>query len=82
MTDQEVIAIVNMYNAKFERLNCTPTKDGTRLDRAYWCCTQIPKLLDDELTHKAHRWLGFVQGVMWCEGLYEIGEMKGHNRSK
>lgn len=29
---------------------------------------------------KAFRWLGFIQGVFFCEKVYTINEMKEHNR--
>ena len=29
---------------------------------------------------KGFRWLGFIQGVLWSEGVYTIDEMKNHNR--
>jgi len=29
---------------------------------------------------KANRWLGFVQGFLWANGIYTIEEMKEHNR--
>lgn len=29
---------------------------------------------------KAFRWLGFIQGILYCEGVYTIEEMKNHNR--
>lgn len=31
---------------------------------------------------KAFRWLGFVQGVLWTNGLYNLNELKDHNRSE
>ena len=31
---------------------------------------------------KIHRWIGFIQGVLWVEGIYTIDEMGEHNRGK
>jgi hypothetical protein len=29
---------------------------------------------------KAHRWLGFIQGVLWLSGVYTLDELKEHSR--
>jgi hypothetical protein len=29
---------------------------------------------------KAHRWLGFIQGVLWMGGRYSLDELKEHSR--
>lgn len=29
---------------------------------------------------KAHRWLGFIQGVLWLCGVYTLDELKEHSR--
>lgn len=28
---------------------------------------------------QADRWIGFIQGIFWCEGLFSIDDMKHHN---
>lgn len=28
---------------------------------------------------KAHRWLGFIQGVLWLSGVYTLDELKEHS---
>ena len=35
----------------------------------------------DEDPEKAMRWLGFVQGVLWSQGIYTIDELRIHNTS-
>jgi hypothetical protein len=29
---------------------------------------------------KAHRWLGFIQGVLWMTGVFTLDELKEHSR--
>lgn len=29
---------------------------------------------------KAHRWLGFIQGVLWMSGVFTLDELKEHSR--
>lgn len=51
---------------------------GCRLCHVKWMLEEMltwpPERLD-----KMFRWLGFVQGVLWCEMVYTIDEMKSHN---
>ena len=30
---------------------------------------------------KFNRWLGFMQGILWCNGDFTLNEMRDHNRS-
>ena len=34
----------------------------------------------EDRREKAFRWLGFIQGVLWAEGIYSIDELRDHNR--
>ena len=29
---------------------------------------------------KAHRWLGFIQGILWQSGNFTIDQLANHNR--
>ncbi len=29
---------------------------------------------------EAFRWLGFMQGALWCQGIYILDELKNNNR--
>lgn len=41
------------------------------------------KILNDEIQgEKAHRWLGFIQGVFWILGDYSLNELKSDNRQR
>jgi hypothetical protein len=33
-----------------------------------------------EAWDKANRWLGFLQGVFWVQGIYTLDQMRDHNR--
>jgi hypothetical protein len=44
----------------------------------YWMLGQMKGMVED--SEKFARWLGFVQGVLWMEGLYSIDELREHNR--
>jgi hypothetical protein len=56
-----------------------------------WACDQYKVLSDASLEEarkrrarskreKAHRWLGFIQGVLWMGGRYSLDELKEHSR--
>lgn len=51
---------------------------------ARYCTTMVPRALEfieEGEIDKAHRWLGFIQGVMWVEKIYTLEELKEHSRS-
>jgi len=60
----------------------SPIKDGDPLEHALWMIDNIPEFLDAKRIEKAMRWLGFVQGIFYTEGIYTIEEMKHHNKPK
>ena len=55
------------------------------LTHARWMCQEISgnflaDLVQKDQSAKAERWLCFVQGVLWCEGILTIDEMREDNR--
>ena len=50
------------------------------LAHARWMCGEILSLLIQGKVEKAERWLCFVQGVLWVNGLSSIDEMRDDNR--
>lgn len=54
---------------------------ATAYEHIYWMCAEIKEFVKKEEMDKAFRWLGFVQGVLWCVGEYTINELRDHNRS-
>ncbi len=45
-----------------------------------WMCLEIEKLLQEGKRDKAERWLCFIQGVLWMNGICSIDEMRDDNR--
>jgi hypothetical protein len=48
-----------------------------------WMVQEIPLFLESGIEshiEKAHRWLGFVQGVLWNKGIFDIEKLKNDNR--
>lgn len=49
-----------------------------RYPHLLWMCEEILSgKVDGE---KAHRWLGFVQGVLFDDGQYTISQLQDHNK--
>lgn len=50
------------------------------LPHCSWMIEAIPAILADGDTEKAGRWLCFIQGCLWTNGMYTITDLKNHNR--
>lgn len=57
-----------------------PANDRAKAVRhALWMCDLALGFLANGELDKAHRWLGFVQGVFWACGHYSIDELRVHS---
>ena len=45
-----------------------------------WMCDKAWELVQGGETEKAMRWLGFIQGYLWCENIRSINKMRDDNR--
>ena len=81
MSDLKVSGVLDKYEFKLSQLL---TKDGWEdNEQLKWGQAMIPKMrgylkVDRE---KTFRWLGFLQGILYCNGVYTVEEMANHNRS-
>lgn len=50
----------------------------TVMGHVMWMCSKALQWVESEDFEKAHRWLGFIQGVLFCVGHYTIDEMRSH----
>ena len=56
-------------------------ESGTRLEHTRWMCRQIADdFVANDKIEKANRWLGFIQGVLWIEGIFTIAQLREHSR--
>lgn len=71
------------YDGSLRPSKASSRDDGTlgceRREHALWMCAEGQRLIDEGRIEKAMRWLGFVQGVMWCELSVSIDDMKAIN---
>jgi hypothetical protein len=43
-----------------------------------WMCSESIKFVQKGDVEKAHRWLGFIQGVLWKEGAFTLNDLREH----
>lgn len=87
MTLDQIKEVVALYRASFVRQGVVTAQKyseeevvnhhGRYLHLLYMCDEILAGNVQGE---KAHRWLGFLQGVLWDDGKFTIGQMKDHNR--
>ena len=51
-----------------------------KLCHVKWMCRQAMTFLPGK-ADKANRWLGFIQGALWCEEVFSIEEMQEDNNT-
>jgi hypothetical protein len=89
MTYEKVVSVMKMY--RVELVKHKAVRAGAdklvwsgcgecRLCHVKWMLMEMMAWGPERLG-KMFRWLGFIQGVLWAEGVYTIEEMKEHNRS-
>ena len=80
-----------MYKQKLKELGITPEEVphneiifvGSRsLGHVYTMLEKMIVFAEEGKDGKAYRWLGFVQGVLWSDGIYSIDDMREHNTSE
>jgi hypothetical protein len=60
--------------------DCRDYNREKSLNHALWMCTVIEEQVKDGKAEKAERWLCFIQGVLWMNGICSIDEMRDDNR--
>ena len=86
MEQARVQAILDRYKGVLEARGNTivpeseakPDRDPRerKLDH---CLSMISRINDKFSEGKTNRWLGWIQGVLFCEGIYTIDEERQHN---
>ncbi len=89
MDAEKITKVIEIYKRKFVDLNITqinfshndtPLRIPDVLGHTYGMLPQMEQFIVEKRIEKTFRWLGFVQGVLWCEGIYTLEELKEHNR--
>lgn len=82
MTAQQLIEVSERYrqSARETLENANLQDMEPALPHLHWMCEEIQALVLSGQLDRAHRYLGFVQGVLWSMGQFSISEMADHNR--
>jgi hypothetical protein len=64
----------------FQEQDCQDLNREASLQHVTWMCTVIEEQLKEGNCDKAERWLCFIQGVLWMNGICSIDEMREDNR--
>lgn len=89
MTPEQMVAAVRKYDTQlaeggFEPVRCDPDAEDIptveRFEHVRWMCQQVPGFVETGRLEKAHRWVGFIQGVLWALKVGTISSFKEDNR--
>jgi hypothetical protein len=87
VTLDQILQAVQKYEKRLqpegirpERCSKSPDSSVEALNHVSWMIGEIRKQVAAQETEKAMRWLGFVQGVLWTNGVFTIDEMRDDNR--
>lgn len=59
-----------------------PRLESDVLTHLHGMIDEMREFVRDGRMDKAFRWLGFMQGALWCQGIYTLEELKNHNRPR
>ena len=71
--------LLKFYQSEFVRMGIKPMQRGMALPHCVWMIDEMIRVatVSDDVA-KINRWIGFVQGVLWKEGMYRIDELRQH----
>src|SRR3989344_4607245 len=89
MTPQKVLETIATYRKLFEEAGTgkidylhdelLTTPDLLSLPHCHGMLDKMEEFVRDKRIEKVMRWLGFVQGVLWVQGVYTLENLKSHN---
>lgn len=57
-----------------------PVKTIDLLSHALYMLDEIPKFIESGRMEKANRWIGFLQGILWSQGIASVQGFMNMNR--
>lgn len=91
MTGDQFVEVLNEYEALLQERGfkasempsdtLNPRVKQTH-EHILWMRSRTKEFVAQGAWDKANRWLGFIQGFMWVNGIYTIADMRAHNRSR
>lgn len=80
MTKEKVLEVINLYKKELDDVLSKTASIEEELEHCQTMLPQMEEFIKEDRMDKVFRWLGFIQGVLWCQGVFEIDEMKNHNK--
>jgi hypothetical protein len=74
----EKISILSKRFPTDKQFHHTKCYLGEALGHVKWMLNVLSYSAKDWNPTKAHRWIGFIQGVLWASGRYTIDELREH----
>lgn len=75
MLKNDILKIVDFYKNLLLDSGYKSKQNGKELEHVLYMIEKIETLELD----KAFRWLGFIQGILYCKGIFTIEELKKHS---
>ncbi len=91
MTPERILSVVEFYRSFFKRTGIIAAdcdEDSFMVDsvaclqHCHGMLDKIKTFVEEGRLEKAFRWLGFIQGVLWIQGMFTLKDLKEHNRPK
>ena len=86
MTPEKLQQVLAIYRTRLEHFqperqpgHWAPKPLEVRL-HIRWMLDEIEKFGPED-HDKAQRWLGFIQGALWADGVFSIDQMREHNKA-
>ncbi len=92
MSDQKLLEIIEKYESMLSKLDFVARPEranpelrgtdmslGARLRHLLWMLGEMRTFLKEGRREKLMRWLGFVQGAFWCDGIASVDSSKRDN---
>lgn len=89
MEAEKVQQVIRIYRETFEnmgvekvehpheaRLTCA----AASLEHCHSMLDKMEGFIKEDRMDKVYRWLGFIQGVLWSQGIYTLHNLTHHNR--
>jgi hypothetical protein len=52
-----------------------------QFEHCHWMLDTMDEFVNQGELEKAFRWLGFVQGVLWSQGVCRLDQLREHNKT-
>lgn len=83
MTGDKVLEVIKGYEQKINSLLAKEAwEEHQQLMHAREMIPKMRNFIEQKRMDKVFRWLGFLQGILYCNGIYSIDEMANHNKPR